>query len=189
MTIRASWQRIERWLARHAHGHELPPGALPEEIERAEAVLGVKFPPDLQVSYLLHDGSGEIQVFDHGALMPLDAVTVVWELMRDILREPETPPEAWDLAFIPISDDASGDHLVVDTQPPGGGPPGQILFWWHELTGEVADIAPSFATLLAERADLLESDRAYRFDAEQRKILNPARSLEMPRALFHPRRR
>ena len=196
MSIHATWQRLEDWLSQNALGSTLPSGAAPDEIERAQGIMGVQFPDDLRESYLLHNGSGGIRIFEHGLLLPLfptvsprvnQSVVNTWELMRDILAEPGTPSDSWDVAWIPIVDNECGDHLIIDSLPSAVGGAGNVLLWWHE-TSLVANIAPSFHDLLATRVADLESGECS-FEAQWRTIRYPRETGEIPRSRFRPHRR
>src|SRR5256885_571286 len=76
--VRESWERVAAWLhANDASGKlALPAGASPEELAEAEAALGMTLPGDLRESYLTHNGSNRIWLFEGGCLMPLTGQAV-----------------------------------------------------------------------------------------------------------------
>lgn len=173
--IEVSWHRIDSWVVQNVpDGLSVPGGATEESIMRAEQQLGYTLPRELKASYRLHDGSNRIWICEQGYLMPLfrlqnlsrrqrslfNEVVDSWKFMREMLHSrgsagdeaPDLPPgpirrEWWNVKWIPITYNESGDHLCVDLTPGKGGTRGQIIDWWHEQ-GPIRVVAQSFGDWL-----------------------------------------
>jgi cell wall assembly regulator SMI1 len=189
-SISDSWKRLETWLRDNAPASlTLPPGASEEQIRTAEREIGVRFPDDLRVSYLLHDGSNRIWLSSKGYLMPLfkpqylpkrkqalfNEVVESWKFMTDMLKngqfedpgfrsQPVGPikPDWWNAQWVPITYNESGDHVCIDMSPAKGGGVGQVIDWWHER-GATSALAGNFSEWLEQRASEFEQG-ACRFD-------------------------
>src|SRR5262245_57787481 len=93
--MRALWDRIETWYAKHLHAVDLKlrPGASEEAIGAAEATLGIVFPDDLRASYAVHAGQHAetevmlVPVFWH--LGSLESLTACWQDDRGAYAEGE----------------------------------------------------------------------------------------------------
>jgi cell wall assembly regulator SMI1 len=178
------WQRIERWFADNVDSSRfsVPDGATQEDIERAEAALGIGLPSDVRKSYLLHDGSNRIWLWPNGYLMPLfppahlskrkqrqfRPVVASWQNRFDILESGgwddlgcESNPvgpirtDHWHVRWIPILDNYCGDAVCVDLAPAKGGKRGQIIEWDHEV-GATQVLAEGFREFLEQIANQLE---------------------------------
>src|SRR5262245_58040185 len=174
----AAWKRIEVWL--HANDKTgkcaLPPGVLPEEIRRVEALLGVPFPQDLRLSYERHNGRYWLCIFEGSFLLPLASSPdlhpniqpfSVIDSRRGMLKmaeggslpgEPRGPikNDWWNPRWIPIIDDEGGDYVCIDMDPTTGGTLGQVIEWIHE--GAVTRVlADSLGGYLSNHADALEA--------------------------------
>jgi len=155
-TLSESWNRIERWFALHVPA-ALPSGASSDDIAKAEEIIGARFPKDMRESYGRHDGSNRLWLCERGYLMPLfrprklprrkqvlfNEVVESWQFMAGMLDrgmfaeftsrpQGEIRAEWWNLHWIPITSNDSGDHICVDVAPAKGGKKDQIIDWWHE---------------------------------------------------------
>jgi cell wall assembly regulator SMI1 len=125
--------------------------------------MRLAFPSELRASYLLHDGSGH-SVFPWGYhLLDLEEMVREWRKLRDYLAQGnyETEPEGpirqvhWNIRWIPVASNESGDHHFVDLDPAAGGSVGQVFHHSHEV-GPVRILATGFGQWLAGYADRLE---------------------------------
>ncbi|MEM9492706.1 MAG: hypothetical protein AAGC55_26395, partial [Myxococcota bacterium] len=59
-TVASAWKRIEGWLGDQAPSFRraLATGATPFALARAEQAMGVRLPPHLSSSLMIHDGEG-----------------------------------------------------------------------------------------------------------------------------------
>ncbi len=151
-SIAESWSRIQRWLDNNAPKDvRLPEGTTADVLDEVEIQLGIRLPDQMRKSYLQHDGSDQIWIFDQGYLMPLlrpqhlpkrkrvlyDEVVDSSQFMRNMLdngnfddpgfvSEPTGPIKTdwWLDKWLPITSNSSGDHLCVDLSPAKGGKEG-----------------------------------------------------------------
>jgi cell wall assembly regulator SMI1 len=94
-----------------------------------------------------------------------------WASMRDLLEggefdgsDPYLKPQGpirvrwWDLGWVPIADDRSGNYLCLDLDPSQGGSTGQLIDWDHER-GPTKVIATGLREYLGRFAADLEAGR------------------------------
>lgn len=127
---------------------QLAPGADEEAIQRAEAEMGISFPESLKNVY--RKNNGEKDSFICGVLLgfslySLDQMVQAWkdwqavkkslseEDLKDIEEFATSVPEGHikknyiNAKWIPICDDAGGNHIGVDLDPDTEGKVGQII--------------------------------------------------------------
>ena len=171
------WQRIDGWLAQNAPeiAQGLAPGATDEEITVAERIVGVTFPEEVRASYRIHDGQqtdrslggvvGGVFV-PGGDFLSLARIVDEWTVWKDLLDsgtfdgtqsdpQPGIKSDWWNLRWIPITYDGSGNHYCADLDPAPGGTVGQIITMWHD-GGEREVMATSFTHWLNQLADEFE---------------------------------
>lgn len=124
-------------------GVVLPPGASEADIAAAEARLGVTFPPDMRAFYRAHDGGPDDVVCGGRQLLSLADIVSQWGVWKELFDdgtfdddgvEADTGVRArwWLPAWIPVSQDLSGNHDMVDLAPDKRGVYGQVLSFWHD---------------------------------------------------------
>ena len=136
-TIEEIWERIEIWLKRYAPNilSGFQPGATDEELEHAEAVLGVELPEDLKAWYRLHNGSNGRFFLDGWYLLNVKNLVASWQMGQDLSggEDLEVPPAgpirrvSWHPRWVPFMSDGSGDYLCLDLAPGPGGQVGQVI--------------------------------------------------------------
>lgn len=167
--MRALWDRIETWYAKHlpAVDLKLRPGASEEAIAQADATLGIVFPDDLRASFAIHDGQDpepEVMLFPgFWQLGSLESLTECWQDDRGayeegdpFFNEDETVLQAqFHPRHIPIGGSPYWDYdrLLLDLTPGPKGHAGQLILrvdTEHEL------LCADFRTLLSLTAQGLE---------------------------------
>lgn len=126
-------------------------GATTDEIEQAEAKLGVVLPESFRafLQQLGWGGVEDIELYGLGSDVPefLDLVRVT-EAERTVMQPP-LPPH-----LVPVLNDGGGNHYCLDSsrQFRGESP---IVFWEHESgpLQQPEDVANSFPDWLAEELD------------------------------------
>jgi cell wall assembly regulator SMI1 len=177
--IKATWARIEAWLAAKAPAvlAALNDEATDAQIAEAERTLGVTFPDDLLASYRRHNGQGrEIGFLAGVALVDLETIISDWTMWKNLLDKgvfdgslstptgpirPETGPirpDWWNPRWIPLTRNQSGDHYCLDLDPAPGGTVGQIITMWHD-DPEREVVAPSYGAWFVAFADELDAGK------------------------------
>lgn len=176
MVVRASWTRIETWLAEHAADilDSLNPGATQEAISDAETTLGMgSLPTDFVQSWMIHDGQNwehrpQLVAGSFGtyALMPLPHILEHWVTWTELLSSgtfeevqavPTGPVRAdwWNERWVPIGVNAVGDMVCLDLDPPPNGTLGQVIEVLHDEENRVV-LAKGVAAWLDDFATELE---------------------------------
>lgn len=87
--MEAVWWRIERWLNDQAPYvlASLQAGATIADIAETEALLGVRLPEDVRVSYQLHNGqvTNGIGFIEERELLSLQGIRQEWQVWKDLL--------------------------------------------------------------------------------------------------------
>jgi cell wall assembly regulator SMI1 len=150
--ITESFARILRWADANLPllRDSLRPPASEREIDALETLIGQALPEDIHDLYRLADGQIPFQFgrtphypgfFVSLPFNPIEIVSQHWQFAaRQLARgEPNTdeflssfPPGAvqiqhYNRAWIPISDDAGGNHIAIDLDPGPAGNIGQII--------------------------------------------------------------
>lgn len=186
--IGESFARILRWadfnlpLLRAS----LRPPASESEIDAFEALIGRTLPQDVRDLYRLADGQIPFQfypgIFLSLPFNPLGVVTRDWRFAVDAIQHTESntdeflssfPPGAvralhYNTAWVPISDDAGGNHLAIDLDPGPAGNVGQLIITGTDEQERVR-VAPSLGVFLHWAAGEMEAGN-----------FAPARSEERP---------
>ncbi len=159
LDVGGCWARIEEWLAANAPDalRRLPRGVSQAAIAKAEKKIGYALPADIAQSLSIHNGSGDIWLYDHGVFMSLGRMVEEWDMLVDLWddgnndewAEPEGPiKKRWfTRKWLPVLDTWTGDCGCVDLDPPKGGKRGQVFAWSH-TGGPTVVIAPNYAALL-----------------------------------------
>lgn len=170
--MEATWDRIDTWLKARVPKlfNSLQPGATEIKIQETENHLGVEFPEDVRASYLIHDGQdpdAPYGIIPGGwNLLALDEIIVEWEAWKELLDSGEfekakgTPSgpvrdDWWNLKWIPLTHDGSGNHHGLDLDPPPKGRMGQIISMGHD-GDERKVLTPSWQDFLDRLARDLE---------------------------------
>ncbi len=182
--MEAVWWRIERWLNDQAPYvlASLQAGATIADIAETEALLGVRLPEDVRVSYQLHNGqvTNGIGFIEERELLSLQGIRQEWQVWKDLLDGGEfddrwsTPVGPilttwWSPKWIPLTANGCGDAHCVDLSPAMGGTVGQIITMRHDDT-ERTLIASSFAGWFETFATDLEMGR-YRYSERDHSLV------------------
>jgi cell wall assembly regulator SMI1 len=165
--VNAAWQRIEKWLGRHAPAgaHVLAPPATAARIDALQRQMSVAFPPDLVASLRRHDG-----LTAHGrfALPPfyspesLAGILADWKVNCGVAASEDTSWTGndpwWDRAYIPIAESGDGGCLLADQRP---GRHGRVGEFYPEDGASFERWPGSVAELLEGTATSLETRRPY----------------------------
>jgi cell wall assembly regulator SMI1 len=171
-----TWQRIDTKFATLIPDilerlGPLADGASEDNIARLEEMLGFRLPEEFRQSWAIHDGTGGRALYTSTGLSDLEQIADNWAMMRGLLEggefddpAPDLKPRGpirlhwWNLKWVPITDDGSGNHLCLDLDPAEGGSPGQLIDWDHER-GPTKVIATGVREYLGRFADDLEAGR------------------------------
>jgi cell wall assembly regulator SMI1 len=171
-TVASSFARIMTWADANAPllRVSLRPGASADELQRFETLIGQALPQDVRDLYRLADGQIPFQfgrtphypgLFLSLPFNPIEVVIRDWQFGEEVLgrNEPNTdeflssyPPGAvkalhYNNGWIPLSDDAGGNHMAIDLDPGPAGNAGQwIIFGVDEF--ERMRVASSLAAFL-----------------------------------------
>jgi cell wall assembly regulator SMI1 len=159
--------RLEHWLAAHRRGYHqgLLPGASDDELDRAQAALGIPLPDDLRTLLRWHNGQGS-EVNGH--------LENNWDLMsagqivtaKGELDAGDPTQTGWQRAWIPFLQDDADDYLVLDTSQPGA----PVREFWQGKT-EHPVVAPSLSAWLAQFVTAVENGE-YHEDPERGTFLH-----------------
>jgi cell wall assembly regulator SMI1 len=145
--IDRAWEQIEAWLAGHAPklARNLPPGATEAELSACEEAIGLSLPAELRHSLARHGGDSERaapKIVGNWALMDSEYILREHRLMKRLLDAGSLDGESiphpritslwWSPAWIPIVSSGSGHQICIDTAPPDGGVPGQVILFLHD---------------------------------------------------------
>ncbi|WP_157536780.1 SMI1/KNR4 family protein [Kitasatospora mediocidica] len=149
------WRRIEGSLMVHAPAllGGLAGPASAEEIAAAETQLGYRLPADFAASCMIHravavPGAGPDEWMH-------------WDVRELAAIREETADDWSSQAYVPLTHEGDGSHLVLDLDPDGS--PGRLIYsdqGWDPDPGDVR--APSWLSALESFADHLEAGR-YRY--------------------------
>jgi cell wall assembly regulator SMI1 len=129
--------RLDHWLAfgRRDYYTELLPGASDTMLDAFEA----RFSLDLPVAYRAlmtwrngqRPGGRRGLQFDRGFL-PLERVVEAKDVLDASIDAGFEDPLWWRRGWVPILENANGDHLCIDVKAEDGGTPGQLVSFWHD---------------------------------------------------------
>jgi cell wall assembly regulator SMI1 len=171
--VAENWRRIVTWYEANTPPGtlRLPPGVSEQSLSAAEEQLGLRLPHDLRSFYRLHDGLGGSSLLHYGEFLALSGLVMQWGWYADMERteDPADPlyqtkaiagpikPVWWSSRRLPVTDN-SGNHAMIDLDPPPGGTEGQVMLYDHEV-GPTRVLAPSFSAWLARIAAALEAGK------------------------------
>lgn len=172
--VAESWERIKAWFAEYAEDKRLSlaPGATDGAIASFEKEIGAKLPEDFKESVRLHDGGGWWIPLYRGELLSLTQILEQWRMYSDWQSKGEyatgdgwraddikgpIKPIFWNKKRIYVTDN-SGDHNVLDLDPPPEGKYGQVIHHSHEV-GPTEVLAESWAGFLARIVEDLETGK------------------------------
>ena len=171
-TTNQVWNRIETWLRAHAPATyaTLGPPADPRRLAATQARLGVRFPDDVAVSLLRHngvrqEGKAAFRVPMMFWPMSLDRIESTWRSLCGIVRDGgDTSRDWWYGKLVPIGDDGTGVTLVADPEHAGrvGNADDEEGLMFDSEEGW-----PSYLALLRATAASLESGRPVRYSYPQ----------------------
>jgi cell wall assembly regulator SMI1 len=173
--MKETWNRIEKWLQNNASKvlENLSPGTNEDKIREFENLLDIKMAADLKESYLIHNGqiTDRYPLIDDWNLLSLDNAMNEWKLMKNLHERGDfdTPACAsegvssdwWNIKWLPILSNGSGDFYCVDFAPTSEGNIGQIIHFSH-VDSLREKISNNWYDLLLEYALSLENGR-YKF--------------------------
>ena len=162
-TIAAAWSRLDAW--RRTLPADAPEPfrgpASDEDLRALEVGLGVALPEAWRESLRLHDGqeAGRTEPFAGETLLSARQILAQWSIWRELvargdLADCEGEPEPgirgdwYNLKWIPLTHNGSGDHLCIDLDPDEGGRIGQVIRVWHD-SPEREHVAESVGEWLA----------------------------------------
>lgn len=164
------WGRIDSWLDSNAPLilKDLSPGASEDKIAEVESTLGIKMTDTLRQSFIIHDGQlgDRYPLLGDWNLLSLDDALEEWEVMRELYQSGSlegeveaaegVQPSWWNLKWLPIAGNGSGDFYCADFDPTELGTIGQIVEFLHVDTTR-AKVADSLYDLLSNYAMSLEN--------------------------------
>ena len=166
MKMKLIWRQIETWLEANAPKilEDVAGAATATDIEDAEKQLGCRLPRALRDSYLIHNGSIDLGLFDGWDLLPLKSVVDTWKFLKGLQKQSildmdgETnsdfvKPVWWHERWIPLFHDRCGNNLCLDLVPKRGGKRGQLVSYYHDADDRflIADGLESYLRLFADR--------------------------------------
>jgi len=152
--MKDSWLKIRNWLKGNhpAVISTLNIGALPDDIKKLESLIGTHMPTDFKEFYSIHNGQSftHLRLFDGDILLSISDIIAEWIQWKDVLpiinencvKDFGSPAESspdpgikndwWNLLWIPITANGSGDNYCIDLDPTDEGQKGQIIRMWHD---------------------------------------------------------
>ncbi len=173
-----AWQKIENWIKEN-HPivlDTLNPGATKQDLSELENILGLDLPEDFKNFISIHNGQNwtHLNLFDSDRLLSTEDIIRDWQHWKNVLPEIDancremyghpassTPDigikdDWWNLSWIPITSNGSGDSYCIDLDPTSEGNQGQIIRMWHDVP-ERELIATSFRDWIYDYINDLES--------------------------------
>lgn len=172
-------ENLKKWLKENIPHLENPfqNGANREELNKLEEKLHVQLPEDFKSFYILCNGQNADAPYitPLGELLSLEGISFQWELWKSLMdnavfqnnfSEPDKgiKNDWYNLKWIPVTYDGSGNHLCIDLDPADGGNVGQVITMWHD-SPERERVAGSFTEWLALFVDQL-NEGYFRYDEE-----------------------
>ncbi|KVN09786.1 hypothetical protein WT09_26280 [Burkholderia stagnalis] len=160
----AAWSRLDAW--RRTLPADAPEPfrgpASDEDLRALEAGLGVALPEAWRESLRLHDGqeAGRTEPFAGETLLSARQILAQWSIWHELVArgdladceggepEPGIRGDWYNLKWIPLTHNGSGDHLCIDLDPDEGGRIGQVIRVWHD-SPEREHVAESVGEWLA----------------------------------------
>jgi len=173
-TVKATWKRIELFLAEHGptQAKSLAPGATDAQIEKLESHIGIALPKQLRDSLAIHDGQKEECDFipdGYGSFyfLRLCEIRREWDSWNSLMKYDEfddsnaqtdagVAQSWWNRGWIPFASNGASDSLCVDLAPARGGKKGQVIMMRHDDPRRPI-LAPTFAAWLHQLAESLKA--------------------------------
>lgn len=198
--VRATWDKLVGYYkVNHATDLEaLNPPAMPEELKALEKALpsSIMRLPLPYVEFLkIHNGAkgrkatnGDMAIFSIIAWEPLSVIEVLknheyldFEMAEGTFGDNRAKAGDgvkamwWNTKWLPIMENASGDHICIDFDPAPGGKIGQIIHYYHDWEDRrviADDFGKWFEIAVTEHIALSEKWKAEK--AERAKSRIPA---------------
>lgn len=177
--MKDSWTKIKDWLTNN-HPEvisTLNTGASPDDIEKLELIIGTSMPDDFKEFYSIHNGQSytHLRLFDGDILLSTSDIIAEWKQWKDVLptinegcieqfgSPAESSPDRgikndwWNLLWIPITANGSGDNYCIDMDPTDEGQKGQIIRMWHDDPQREL-VSPSFRQWISNYIRDLENN-------------------------------
>ena len=179
-TALAAWLAFMGGLGVDMEKHLLPP-ATEAQLQAAEEEIGFRLPPDLRELYLIANGQSEptyladqqetcadevtywAPLFGNQTFLPLTQAVEMWHVYNSIHEDNDLSFEVrdgdivgdkgWYRSWFVFAGNQE-DHYSVDTQPPAGGAPGQVVL--HGNLSELQVVAYSVTELMQQAARFLD---------------------------------
>ena len=164
------WKRMKDWLNANAPHiiDDLNAPADNEALMTLEKQLNVALPESYKAFLKIHNGQDRDSegLIETEELLSSDRILEEWRVWKDLLDsgdfdDSESAPDEgvkndwWNVRWIPITYDGSGNHYCIDLDPAPGGTEGQIIRMWHD-SGERELLAESFEEWLKNYVDQWE---------------------------------
>jgi len=190
MDLHEAWDRVLKWYMTNVPADQIHfgSGATDEDIDAFEKRLGVCVSPEMRESYKIHNGVAWCGLLDLGQLLDLIGIEKEYLFFKSCcerLGNGENANRAtfcrckpgdgvkrilWSPLRLPLTDNQSGDHYMLDQDPDENGIKGQIIYYDHE-TGPESLEAPSFGAWVASMVGKLEKGKWY-FDDEYERVMD-----------------
>lgn len=186
-SIESCWKVIENVLREYAPRifKALVRPASKSQIEKLEATIGRKLPPQFVESLAIHNGLRRSyletnRLFNYEALLSTTTIAKQWKMMRNLTREGHFDDlrcsltktrklkndSWWREGWIPITD-ADGSGYCVDLDPADAGETGQIFYFYHNGVRPRSIVAENYGDWLSSLARKLHNAE---FDVDQGNI-------------------
>jgi molybdopterin biosynthesis enzyme/cell wall assembly regulator SMI1 len=147
MNVSEAWSCLDGWL--QSMPDAIPGGFNPpasdDEVQLLEQAIGMKLPADFVSSLKTHNGQVDQSggCFDGESLLDVQGILREWRCWRDLTAKGEfkgmssdadggVKDDWFNLKWIPITRNGSGDGLCLDLDPAPGGTFGQVIRMWHD---------------------------------------------------------
>lgn len=148
---------------------------LPQEIDALEAIIGKNLPQDFKDFYLISNGnaSNSVRLFNGLRLLNVTEMMEIWQSMKTIKAsgafvidgiaikadtDIEIKSDWWNENWLPITDNMSGDYLMIDCDPTDKGSYGQVFNFWHDASYRSLE-ATSFENFIKQTINYIASDK------------------------------
>lgn len=152
--MKPSWIKIKEWLINN-HPDVIPTlnsGASSNDFNELELTIGKSMPDDFKEFYSIHNGQSHthLSLFDGDTLLSIADVITEWKQWKDVLPtindycieqfdfpaksnpDPGIKNDWWNVLWIPITSNGSGDNYCIDLDPTAEGQKGQIIRMRHD---------------------------------------------------------
>ncbi len=164
----SAMERYKQWCnANNKEGYlkQLNPPVSLTEISETETKIKMKIPAELRAFLLIHNGG--VFFGDRLTLLSAKQIADAWEFLEDDTDADDNnaiPSKGvkklwWNKKWIPVEEDPSSNHVVVDMDPADGGHVGQMVQYDH-AAGDRYVVAPDFETWLSGYLEALFAKHA-----------------------------